>query len=186
MWACLGIIVFFTIWTLYFFRDPDREVPQNQNLILSPADGKIIQVNTSDRLPFCQGTFRCVAIFLSLWDVHINRIPVDGNIKLLQYFPGRFYPAFASAASGKNEQMLIGIESKFGNLFLKQIAGLTARRILCRLKPGQKVTRGERFGMIKFGSRVELYLPTSVKLTVNEGDRVKGGKSVIGEVMLNA
>ena len=82
--------------------------------------------------------------------------------------------------------MLIGIESKFGNLFLKQIAGLTARRILCRLKPGQKVTRGERFGMIKFGSRVELYLPTSVKLTVNEGDRVKGGKSVIGEVMLNA
>ncbi len=184
-WIGLGGIMIFMVWTLYFFRDPDRNVPQNENLILSPADGRIVQIGTIDRLPFCEGTFKCVAIFLSLWDVHINRIPIDGNIKLIQYFPGRFYPAFTSSASKKNEQMLIGIESKIGSVFFKQIAGMLARRILCRLEKGQSVARGERFGMIKFGSRVELYLPMSVHLSVREGDRVKAGESIIGEVILD-
>jgi phosphatidylserine decarboxylase len=184
-WICLGILAFIIVWTLYFFRDPDRNVPQEDKLILSPADGRVVQVGTIDQLPFCEGAFQCVSIYLSLWNVHINRIPIHGKIKLLQYFPGRFYPAFVSSASKENEQMLIGIESRIGSVFLKQIAGILARRILCRLETGQVVSRGERFGMIKFGSRVELYLPMSVKLYVNEGDRVKAGESVIGEEILN-
>jgi phosphatidylserine decarboxylase len=185
-WTGFGITLFCIIGTIYFFRDPDRSVPRNGNVIVSPADGKIVHVGTVDRLPFCQGSFKQVAIFLSLWDVHVNRIPADGTVQLLRYVPGRFHPAFTASASRENEQMLVGFECGFGRVFLKQIAGMVARRILCRLEPGQKVTRGERFGMIKFGSRVELYLPMSVKLYVSEGDRIRAGESVIGEMILDA
>jgi phosphatidylserine decarboxylase len=183
LWSCLTISLVLMVFTLYFFRDPERTITQKESLILSPADGHVVQVSTIGRLPYCEGKFKHVAIFLSLWDVHINRIPINGRIKFLQYFPGRFYPAFVSSASKKNEQMVIGIESKIGSIFLIQIAGMIARRIICRLETGQSVARGERFGMIKFGSRVELYLPMSVKLYVTVGDRLKAGESVIGEAV---
>jgi phosphatidylserine decarboxylase len=185
LWIGFSVLLLLTVWTLYFFRDPDRMIPEKENCILSPADGRILHVETAENLSFYTGPAQRVSIFLSLWDVHVNRIPVGGTVSHLQYLPGCFYPAFTESASNKNEQNIIGIESKFGPLFLKQIAGILARRIVCRLEKGNRVEKGDRFGIIKWGSRVELYLPMAVKIHVSKGDRVRGGESIIGEVKRN-
>ena len=182
LWIGFSLFAVFMIGTLYFFRDPERIIPNTGNCILSPADGRILNVSTTKGLAFYQGPAQLVSIFLSLWDVHINRIPVSGNVFYLQYLPGHYYPAFSSSASKTNEQMVIGIDSKIGQVFLKQIAGTIARRIVCKLEKGNRVEKGDRFGIIKFGSKVELYLPMTVQINVSKGDRVKGGESVIGEV----
>lgn len=183
LWIGFSVLLCITGWILYFFRDPDRTIPRTENYILSPADGKILHVGTTDGLSFHSGPSQLVSIFLSLWDVHVNRIPVSGTVFYLQHVPGRYYPAFTESASSTNEQNIIGIESKFGPVFLKQIAGTIARRIVCRLEKGSRVEKGERFGSIKFGSRVELYLPATVQINVSRGDKVRGGESVIGEVI---
>lgn len=181
MLAGLSIIIVVGIaFTVFFFRDPERITPAGQSVVVSPADGRIVDVQEVTDLSFCESPLNMVSIFLTLWDVHVNRTPISGKVAFVKYSPGRFLPAFIGKSSTRNEQNIIGIDGEMGRVFVKQIAGLIARRIVCRLHVGDRINQGERFGMIRFGSRVELFLPTSVKIEVARGQRVKGGISIIG------
>ncbi|GAB4273237.1 MAG: phosphatidylserine decarboxylase [Candidatus Rifleibacteriota bacterium] len=177
----LGRIFFLaTAFTLYFFRDPEREIPQGESLIVSPADGKIVGIDSVEHVPFIDGPAKRVSIFLSIFDVHINRAPIRGKIEYRHYTPGEFLPAFEPKASVKNEQNAIGIEDTDGyKVVVKQIAGLIARRIICWKNPGDKVERGERFGLIRFGSRTDLFLPLDARIEVKLGEKVQGGSTII-------
>ncbi|HEX9934000.1 MAG TPA: phosphatidylserine decarboxylase family protein [bacterium] len=189
-WKGLGLIgfpivagsaVLLLVFTCFFFRDPHRAVPDDPNSILSPADGKVMELGETALHPFVGGPAKTVAIFLSVWNVHVNRSPVSGGVTFLEYQKGRFLPAYQKEAGEGNEQMRIGIESAHGNILMKQVAGILARRIVCRLKKGTHVLQGERFGMIKFGSRMELAFPASVRIRVRVGDKVKAGQTTIGD-----
>jgi phosphatidylserine decarboxylase len=177
-----GAIVFFifVIFLLFFFRDPEREVPVGENLILAPADGKVILMKPFNNLEFMAGGGTLVSVFMSVFDVHVNRVPISGVVKYFKYNPGKFFPAFKDKASQENEQTELGLENEHGKVVLKQIAGIIARRIVCKLKPGDSVRAGERFGMIKFGSRLDLFLPENVQIEVKLNQKVKAGETIIG------
>lgn len=177
----LGRILYLaTAFTLYFFRDPERQIPEGDCLIVSPADGKVVGIDSVEHVPFLDGPAKRVSIFLSVFDVHINRSPIKGKIAYRHYSPGEFLAAFEPKASVKNEQNAVGIEDADGyRVLVKQIAGLIARRILCWKNPGDKVGAGERFGLIRFGSRTEIYMPLDARIEVRLGQRVQGGSSVI-------
>ncbi len=175
------VFFFLALFTLFFFRDPNRKVPGSPGTFVSPADGKIIRIEEVTR---DQKTCHMVSIFMSVFNVHINRAPFNGIIKSISYNPGGFVPAFKDKASLQNEQteiVLYNQEMGF-EISFKMIAGLIARRIVVRVKEGQSVKAGDRVGLIRFGSRVDVFLPAEVQIRVNLGDRVKGGKSVIGEL----
>ncbi len=179
---CLGRLFFLAAaFTLYFFRDPNREIPEGKDLILSPADGKVVGIDSVEHVPFIDGPAKRVSIFLSVFDVHINRIPVKGKVAYRHYTPGKFLDARNPKSSVENERNSLGIECPDGKRYLvTQIAGLIARRVLCWKNPGQQVESGERFGLIRFGSRTEIFMPIDSKVEVKLGDRVCGGSSIIG------
>jgi phosphatidylserine decarboxylase len=160
----------------YFFRNPAREIPAGENLIVSPADGKVVKVAS---LPEGQG----ISIFLNIFDVHVNRAPIRGELEQVEYRRGRFKVAYDEQASRVNEQNILTIRGQRIRVVVKQIAGLIARRVVCWKRPGHFLERGELFGLIRFGSRVDVILPNEVKLLVKVGDRVRGGSSVIAEVV---
>ena len=162
-------------FVLYFFRDPERPVPAGE-VVVSPADGKVVEVRQVDLDG--QRTWK-VSIFLSLFDVHVNRAPVSGIIQDLRYQPGRFLIASRPQASFENEQNTVRIQGEGSTVTFKQIAGLLARRIVFRKKVGDRVERGERVGLIKFGSRVDVFLPLEIPPAVAVGDRVRGGSSIL-------
>ncbi|HEY3174614.1 MAG TPA: phosphatidylserine decarboxylase [Candidatus Polarisedimenticolia bacterium] len=164
-----------TLGVASFFRDPWRDVPSDRRLILSPADGRVVRISPEGA---AAGEMR-VSIFLSVFNVHVNRAPVAGRISGIQYSPGSFLPAFRHKASELNEQNLITLQTERGPLAVKQIAGLIARRIRCWKRTGDAVAQGEKIGFITFGSRVDLFLPARTELKVAEGDRVRGGTTVI-------
>lgn len=167
-----------SLFLTYFFRDPERMPPDGEDLILSPGDGKII---VNDTLKDESGKeFRLISIFLSVFDVHINRIPVSGKVTHVKHVPGKFHKAFEPAALTENERTEITINSRFGEISFSQVAGILARRIVCGLREGDQVTRGDRFGLIRFGSRVDVFLQPEVEIQVKLGDKVAGGVSVIG------
>jgi phosphatidylserine decarboxylase len=169
---------FLAAFVLYFFRDPERTVPAG-DVIVSPADGKVVdvrQVELDGRRAWK------VSIFLSLFDVHVNRAPLSGTIRSLRYQPGRFLMAFRPEASVENEQNTVTIEGDRLTVTFKQIAGILARRIVFRKRIGDRVSLGERVGLIKFGSRVDVFLPLDVPPTVAVGDRVRGGASVLARL----
>ncbi|MEW6027217.1 MAG: phosphatidylserine decarboxylase family protein [Planctomycetota bacterium] len=171
------------LFTLYFFRDPNRRIPDGDNLIVSPADGTIIEIADANEDTFVREPCVKVAIFLSVFNVHINRAPCDGKVTLLDYRKGRFLVASKPEASSHNERNSIGITSGHSlRILVRQIAGIIAQRIVCGLEMNQQVKRGERVGMIKFGSRTEIYIPKSrlERLEVKLNDKVKGGETVIG------
>lgn len=169
------------LFTAYFFRDPERTAPSDGRFVLSPADGKVILVIPAPAgHPFGPGTTQ-VSIFLSVFDVHINRAPIGGRVARVKYHAGEFLPAWDDKASLRNEQNAVTIESDAIAVEFKQIAGLIARRIVFKKREGDEVTAGERVGMIKFGSRVDVFLPETVKVLVQKGQRVQGGRSVLGE-----
>ena len=180
--SLVGAFIFITLFlfSLFFFRDPEREVPEGENLILAPADGKVILMKPFSNLEFIGGGGTLVSVFMSVFDVHVNRVPISGVIKYFKYNPGEFSPAFKDKASQKNEQTELGLENEHGKVVLKQIAGIIARRIVCKLKPGDSVRAGERFGMIKFGSRLDLFLPENVQIKVELNHRVRAGETIIG------
>lgn len=185
-WAAgwLGLAVFFALITvgfLGFFRDPERTVPAGDGLIVSPADGRVVSVVRVARGPLLEQAETQVSIFLSPADVHINRAPVAGVVGELQYTQGKFFAAYKSEASTRNEQNALRIVDHQGRpVSVVQVAGVLARRIVCRVKKGDFLERGARFGLIMFGSRTDLYLPAGVSIEVAEGQRVKGGKTIIG------
>lgn len=178
-----GIVFIFSIFNLAFFRDPERVIPDNPQAILSPADGKIIQIEEVNESEFFNSNVTRVSIFLSVFNVHVNRVPVSGRVDYFKYNQGKFLPAFQEKASLDNEQTAIGITREDGQkVMFTQIAGIIARRIICELREGHTVTAGERMGMIRYGSRVDVYFPTAaVELKVKIGDKVTGGESIIGE-----
>lgn len=176
------VCILLTAIVVYFFRDPERTVPQDANLILSPADGKVVEIKDEFEKDFIKSTCTRVSIFLSVFDVHVNRIPVSGKVGYLRYQKGSFVQAYKSRASHVNEQTIIGIEYQKSKIVFKQIAGLLARRIVCDIRDGDNVTAGERFGIIKFGSRVDIFLTDDVELKVSMNQKVKGGESIIGVI----
>ena len=181
MLGLAGTLIFLILSTffLFFFRDPERKVPKDGNLILAPADGKVILIKPFGNLEFMGGG-TLVSVFMSLFDVHVNRTPVSGEVKYFRYNPGKFFPAFRDKASLENEQTELGLENEHGKVVLKQIAGILARRIVCKLKHGDLVKAGDRFGMIKFGSRLDLFLPQNVYIEVKLNQKVKAGETIIG------
>jgi phosphatidylserine decarboxylase len=184
--AGVGLVVLVglaaTVFFVTFFRDPDRHTPPGPQLVTAPADGKVVAVVDDVREErFLKRACRRVSIFMSPLDVHVNRIPVDGRVVEVVHRPGRFHAAFLGKASELNEQTAVLIQDGRGERVLcVQIAGQLVRRIVCRLRPGDAVRRGERYGLIMFGSRLDLYLPPAVEVSVKVGDRVAAGVSVIG------
>lgn len=175
----LGILI--TLFVGFFFRNPKRRIPSLENIILSPADGKIIYVGECEEDRFLRKKVLKVSIFMSIFDVHLNRAPVSGKVLQRTYLPGRFLVANVEKSSLLNEQnaMILETEDRL-KILLIQIAGFVARRIVCYAKADDTLRRGEIFGLIRFGSRVDLYLPTELKAIVRIGQRVKGGESIIG------
>ena len=168
------------IFCLNFFRDPKRNIPKDKNCIISPADGKVIRIKEFED-PNTKEKLRLVSIFLSVFNVHANRMPVDGKIISVDYIKGDFLAAFDHKASEKNERTEIAITAKFGNMIVKQIAGLVARRILCYAKKDEKMIAGQRLGFIRFGSRTDVILPYNVNLNVKLNQKVYGGETIIGK-----
>lgn len=182
----LGVLLLLlTLFVAFFFRDPERTSPRDERFILSPADGRVVTVEknlTEER--FLAAPATRVGIFMSPLDVHVNRVPISGQVAAVRYQPGKFRPAFAAAAAEVNEQNAVTIQDAHGRrVLLVQVAGMLARRIVCALKGGERVTQGDRYGMIMLGSRVDLYCPPEAVLRVEVGQRVKAGETVIGEYL---
>jgi phosphatidylserine decarboxylase len=174
---------------LYFFRDPERIVPADTGLAISPADGRVVEIADRIKPPFFEGVswrcdeFRKIGIFMNVFDVHVNRAPVNGRVCDIAWYPGRFMSADRLSASLENERCAVLLEDSYGrSVIVTQVAGLVARRIVCRLQCGDKVNAGERYGLIRFGSRVDIYLPRNYEVCVGEGERVIAGQTVIGRM----
>ena len=180
------IFALLTLFIMYFFRDPNRIFENKDGVLVSPADGKVLYVKNIGYNKFVGGDTIKIAIFLNVFDVHINRIPSDGTINYVKYNPGKFHVASVDKASEFNEQTEIGMTTISGQkIIFKQIAGLIARRIVCRIKDGDIVSAGNRFGLIRFGSRTELFVPADTEILIKAGDRVIGSETIIGQLTSN-
>ncbi|KPK90208.1 hypothetical protein AMJ80_08730 [bacterium SM23_31] len=180
-----GLCGIVTACFVFFFRDPQRVTDADPDDILSPADGYIVAIEEEEEPDFFKTKVKRVSIFLSVFDVHINRIPVTGTVEFYRYLPGLFKAAFKPEASRKNEQTAIGITKRNRKVLFKQIAGILIRRIVCTVKEGQTVKQGERCGMIKFGSRVDVLMPLDTEIMVTKRRKVYGGITCIGRFKNN-
>src|SRR5208337_2356729 len=180
-WTIAAGIVFvgLGLFVFYFFRDPERAIPAEADVVVSPADGRVVvvQEETNAGRPG-----KRVSIFLAIWNVHVNRSPASGTITRLEYKPGKFMAAWAETASLENEQNVFTLASEHGEIVFKQIAGWVARRVVSWKKQGDVVARGERVGLVRFGSRVDVWMPDNAELLVKLGDKVKGGSSVLARM----
>jgi phosphatidylserine decarboxylase len=173
-----------TFFILYFFRDPERFTPKESNALISPADGKIILIEKIYDDRFFHEYVHKVSIFMNIFNVHVNRIPVDGNVEQITHTSGMFYSADTDRGGLRNENCAAIITCESGRkIAVVQVAGLIARRIVCWLEPGDRVQQGERFGIIRFGSRVDLYIPGSVDFSVERGQNVKAGETALGRLL---
>lgn len=170
------------LFVIYFFRDPNRQIDFNNKTLLSPADGVVMEIKEVKDDNFEGGKAQKVTIFLSIFNVHVNRSPIAGKVTATSYRPGKYLPAFKSHASELNERNTIYVENEFTKVIVHQITGLIARRIVCWSKEGDYLEQGERFGLIKFGSCTELIFPSDIEISVKKGDTVRGGLTVIGVV----
>lgn len=176
IWPVVVAFVLLAGFMLYFFRDPHRVVPTGEGLIVSAADGRVTRIENND-------TSKLVSVFLSPFDVHINRSPISGKITDITYVEGKKMPATSDKASLVNERNSLVIEGENITVTCTQIAGILARRIVCWPKPGDNLERGQKFGLIKFGSRTDILMPANVKIEVSVGDRVRGGETIIGRLI---
>lgn len=177
LWAIVPLI--FVAFFLFFFRDPDRAATLGRDDVVSPADGKVMVAGEPEPGVPPPGTWVQISIFLSPLDVHVNRIPVTGEVTKVEYQPGKFLPAYHHAAARDNERNEVWIDRGGQMVVTRQVVGILARRIVCRVDRGARVTAGQRFGVMKFGSRVDLYLPPGTTLRVAPGDRVRSGETVL-------
>jgi phosphatidylserine decarboxylase len=188
-WNVAGILlVALALFVFSFFRNPDRVIPGEAGAVVSPADGRVVVVADEE---YGGKPGKRISIFLAIWNVHVNRAPAAGTITSLDYRPGRFHAAMRARASFENEQNIIHLNTAAGEIVFKQIAGWIARRVVCWKKVGDSVTRGERIGLIRFGSRVDLWLPIEAAIRISVGQNVKGGSSILAiwtgrELKLNA
>ncbi|MCF6270233.1 MAG: phosphatidylserine decarboxylase family protein [Melioribacteraceae bacterium] len=176
-----SITLIFLIFTLYFFRDPERTSPQLENVIVTPADGKVLLIKKVESNKYVSGEAWQVSVFMSPLNVHVNRIPIDGKVELVNYVKGEYLVAFHDKADERNERSEIGILSKYGKVFYTQVAGFVARRIVYDLQEGDDVKMGNRFGMIKFGSRCDVIVSTDWDLKVKVNDIVSAGETILFE-----
>jgi phosphatidylserine decarboxylase len=171
-----GVLLFLCAGVAFFFRDPERETPAEAGVVVSPADGRVMEI-TEEVVDGRQG--RRISIFLSIWDVHVNRSPMAGRFREVEYRRGHFYNAMRSRASVDNEQNIIHLQTEHGEMVFKQIAGAIARRVVCWKAPGDNVKLGERIGLIRFGSRMDVWLPGDAEIVTRPGQHVSGGVSVL-------
>jgi phosphatidylserine decarboxylase len=171
-----ALLVLLAAFIFYFFRDPERSIPADAGAIVAPADGRVVVVTDEEN---AGQAGKRISIFLAIWNVHVNRSPAAGTIAQMNYRPGKFSAAMRECASSDNEQKVITLATPTGEIIFKQIAGLIARRVVCWKKPGDQVARGERIGLVRFGSRADLWLPSNSELLVKVGDHVKGGSSIL-------
>lgn len=178
--AAFGAVALFSAW---FFRNPRRSAPKSDRAVVAPGDGKIVEICEEDEPRFLKDKSLRISIFLNIFDVHVNRIPCQGTVEQVAYQPGRFLVASRPEATLQNEQNALLIRAVQGTRVLcVQIAGLIARRIVCWVAPGETVACGERYGLIRFGSRMDVFLPVGTKLKVKVGEHVKGGETLLGEL----
>jgi phosphatidylserine decarboxylase len=170
------------LYTFYFFRDPDRETPADAWAVVAPADGVVVEIIENTETEVVKAMMRRVAIFLSVLDVHTNRAPIDGEVIYREHYPGKFLDARNPEASAVNESQTWGFQNGGTTLVVRQITGAIARRIVGWSKVGDRIEKGERFGMIRFGSRTEVYVPLDSEITVRRGDRVKGGETIVARL----
>ncbi len=178
--ASLPLIL--TVFMLYFFRDPERIIPDDENVFVSPADGKVILISDVHEPKYLRADVKEVSIFMSPMNVHVNRVPCDGRVKTVKHNEGRFCAAYKDEASVCNENVEMVLETEYGDVLVRQVAGFLARRAVCRKKEGDVLMCGERYGVIKFSSRVDMYMPGNAKIRVKLGDVVKAGETIIGEM----
>jgi phosphatidylserine decarboxylase len=181
--AVLALTV--TLFMALFFRDPDRIIPVDKGVFVSPADGKVILIKDVYEKDYLKAESKEISIFMSIFNVHVNRAPCEGNVSLIKHSPGKFLVAHKDAASIENENTVMVLEGKDGKILVRQVAGLVARRIVCKVKVGDVLRRGERYGMIKFGSRLDVYLPKDTEIQIKIGDKVKAGQTVLGILTRN-
>ena len=168
-------------WVIYFFRDPDRDGARGDRLVISPADGRIVMITEVHEPAFIRGPALRISVFMNIFSVHVNRYPVSGEVRYVHYNPGKFLNAAVDKASLENEQSSVGIESPLGRVVVRQIAGLVARRILTYSREGDRAAQGVRFGIIRFGSRVDVFVPTTCSPKVRAGDQVFAGLTVLAD-----
>ena len=182
IWLVAFLLTIIALWVAYFFRDPEREGQRGEQLVIAPADGRVIMITEVDEPAFIHGRATRVSIFMNVFNVHVNRYPISGTVKYRHYNPGKFLNAAAEKSSLENEQSSVGIEQGPYRVLVRQIAGLIARRIVTYSREGEKVEQGERMGIIRFGSRVDVFVPTDTKIQVKLGDLTVAGTTVVGEL----
>lgn len=181
LWAVAAVVTIVAAWVVYFFRDPEREGARGDGLVISPADGKIVMITEVHEPAFIRGPAIRISVFMNIFSVHVNRYPVSGDVRYTHYNPGKFLNAAVEKASLENEQSSVGIESPIGRVVVRQIAGLIARRILTYSRDGDRAAQGTRFGIIRFGSRVDVFVPTTCVVKVKAGEQVFAGLTVLAE-----
>ncbi len=187
-WAWVSAIlgIFVILFTLWFFRDPQRTIPthalEDHSLIIAPADGKVVEIIEMEESEFFKGKARQISIFLSPLDVHVNRSPVSGTVAFYRYMQGDYMVAWHPKASELNEQSRIGVQNAFGKVFFKQITGVLARRIVCTVNQGDTLQTGEQIGMMKFGSRMDIIVPLDAEILIHKDQRTRGGETIIAKL----
>jgi phosphatidylserine decarboxylase len=182
LWLMAFGFTVLALWTAYFFRDPERTGDRGEQLVSAPADGKVVLISEVDEPNFMGGRTKRVSIFMNVFNVHVNRYPVSGTVRYVKYNAGKFLNAAAEKSSLENEQMSVGIETARGRVLTRQIAGLIARRIVTYSKVGEQVNQGDRMGLIRFGSRVDVFLPLDAMIRARIGDMTVAGSTVIAEL----
>jgi len=183
LWLLAFVVLVLALWVVYFFRDPERTGPRGDSLVVSPADGRVVMITEVDEPNYMNSRAIRVSIFMNVFNVHVNRYPVSGEIEYLHYNPGKFLNAASEKSSLENEQMSVGIESGGRKILVRQIAGLVARRIANYSKVGAEAAQGERMGIIRFGSRVDVFLPVNSRVVARLGDKPKAGSTVLAELV---
>ena len=181
-WTLAAAFTVFALWIAYFFRDPERSGERGPQLVIAPADGKIVMVSDVDEPAFLHGRATRISIFMNVFNVHVNRYPIDGTVRYVHYNRGKFLHAASEKSSLENEQMSVGIESGGNRVLVRQIAGLVARRIVNYSREGENVVQGERMGIIRFGSRVDVFVPTASVVRARDGEITWAGTTVIAEL----
>jgi phosphatidylserine decarboxylase len=183
LWLLAFALTVMALWVAYFFRDPERSGVRGDQVVIAPADGKVVLISEVDEPTFMGGRARRVSIFMNVFNVHVNRYPASGIVKYLHYNPGKFLNAAVEKSSLENEQMSVGIETARGRILVRQIAGLIARRIVTYSKEGEQVKQGDRMGMIRFGSRVDVFLPLDAPIKVKIGQLTLAGTTEIADLV---
>jgi phosphatidylserine decarboxylase len=182
LWIVAAVFVVIALWVGYFFRDPERTGNRGEHLVVAPADGRIVHITEVDEPAFIHGRARRISIFMNVFNVHVNRYPVSGTVKYVHYNPGKFLNAAVEKSSLENEQRTVGIEAGPHRILVRQIAGLIARRIVTYSREGEQVEQGERMGLIRFGSRVDVFVPPDSKVHIKVGDVTVAGTTVIADL----